>query len=102
MKKKRIPEYNVVMHAQLGPDKYAVLVSVGQSYAVCCTQPKREIATSPNYAAGGNGMISAPLTLAGMRDLLQWTDRQTAVDRYAALLGKKAGLNTVLVGQRDS
>lgn len=95
MKKKSCPEYSVVMHAQLGPDKHAVMVSLDKRYAVCCTHPKRAIATAPNYAAKGNGMISAPLSLEGMGDLLQWTDRKTALDRYNALLGNRPGLRLV-------
>lgn len=83
------------MHEQLGPDKHAVMVSVGNQYAVCYTHPKRSYATSPNFAAAGHGMISAPLTLAGMSDLLQWTDRKTALDRYNGLIGVRGGLRLV-------
>lgn len=99
MKKKTSPpEYDVVMHAQLGPDRHAVMLSVGDRYAVCCTHPRRAIATSANYAAGGNGLISAPLTLAGVADLLQWTDRKTALDRYQVLVGRRGGLRLVASG----
>lgn len=87
-----LPEYTFVMHQQLGPDEHAVLLGKDGAYSVCKMQPKRLIAMSPNYQADGYGLLSGPLTRAGLADLLQWTNRDTASDRYRLLAGLPANV----------
>ena len=87
-----VPDYDIVMHHQISADEFAVVVArrveaKSIEYAACRTQPKRQIALTPNYEANGYGLLTSPLTAAGLGDLLQWTDRKTAISRFAALSG---------------
>ncbi|WP_126447944.1 hypothetical protein [Sulfuricystis multivorans] len=84
---KNFPEYDFVIYHELGYDEYAVMLEKNGAYSVCRMQPKRLIAMSPNYQANGYGLLSGPLTRAGLADLLQWTDRDTASERYRLLAG---------------
>lgn len=87
-----LPDYDVVMHHQTGRDEHAVLLARGGVYAVCKTQPQRRIATTPNYQANGYGLLSGPLTAAGLGDLLQWTDRDAAIERFGKLANLPSGV----------
>lgn len=80
-----IPDYDIVMHHQTGRDEHAVLLAKDGAYAACKTQPQRRIAMTPNYQANGYGLLSGPLTSAGLGDLLQWTDRSSAIERFRKL-----------------
>ena len=79
------PEYDVVMHHRLAQDEFAIVVARDGAYAVCKTQPRRQIALMPNYEANGYGLLTSPLTSAGLGDLLQWTNRETAIERFCKL-----------------
>lgn len=79
------PEYDFLMHHELAQDEHVTLLGKGEEYAVCTIQPRRMIAMSPNYLANGNGLLTGPLTRAGLTDLLQWTDRATATQRFRDL-----------------
>ena len=80
-----LPEYEFVMHHQTGPDEHAVLLRTDGSYSVCRMQPRRLIAMSPNFVAGGNGILSGPLNRYGLSDLLQWTNYEEATHRFRVL-----------------
>lgn len=96
-----IPDYVVVMHRELGCDEHAILLAKGGVYSVCKTQPTRLLAMSPNYVAQGHGLLTSPLTSAGLADLLQWADRDTAISRFRALAGLPA-TNITLVPDKNA
>lgn len=58
-------------------------------FAVCTVDPSREIAAAPNYHASSTqqARLYAMLSKRGLSSLLDWTDRPTAVRRYADLVG---------------
>lgn len=70
------------MHHKIGADEHAVLLKKGLAYSVCRMQPRRMIAMSPNFTAGGNGILSGPLNRNGLQDLLQWTAYEDAASRF--------------------
>ena len=59
-------------------------------FAVCSVDPAREIAAAPNYQASSTheARLYAMLSKRGLSSLLDWTDRPTAVRRYADLVGE--------------
>lgn len=59
-------------------------------FAVCSVDPSREIAAAPNYHASTTqqARLYAMLSKRGLSSLLDWTDRPTAVRRYADLVGE--------------
>ncbi len=95
-----LPEYAFIMHQQIGPDEHAVLLGREKTYAAVTMQPKRLVAMSPNYQADGHGLLSGPLTKDGLEDLLQWTDRETAVVRFYTLAGLPGQSLTLLPDKR--
>lgn len=80
-----LPDFDFVMHHQLGPDEHAVLLRKDGAYSVCKMQPRRMIVMSPNYVAAGNGLLTAPLTKHGLTDLLQWADYEEAAERFKVM-----------------
>jgi hypothetical protein len=57
-------------------------------FAVCSIDPSRDILTAPNYRATTEqkARLYAMLSKQGLSSLLDWTDRPTAVRRYADLV----------------
>mgnify|MGYP004702744971 CR=1 FL=1 len=96
------PEYDLVMIYQLGPDEHAVLLSREGAYSVCKMRPRRMIAMSPNYAAGGYGLLVAPLTSSGLSDLLQWDSYATATARFREMTELPANVVSFLPAKRTS
>ena len=84
-----LPEYDFVMHHQLGPDD-----------SVCKMQPRRLIAMSPNYLADGHGILSGPLNRNGLQDLLQWTAYEVATERFRSLASLPANVVSFLPDRR--
>ncbi len=79
--------YDLVMHRRVADDEHVVMLCDRTSYAVCRVFPNRQISTSPNFhVSGGTGLLNAPLTPAGLRELLHWTDRKTALSRFSFML----------------
>src|SRR5574338_235538 len=95
-----LPEYEFVMHHQLGPDEHVVIVKKDGAYAVCKMQPRRSIAMSPNYQVGGYGLLTAPLTPPGLTELLQWADFNEATSRFRNLAGLPANVSSLLREKR--
>lgn len=81
-----VSPYDLVMHHQVTVDEYIVMVCDQTRYAVCRIFPSRKICTSPNFhISNDNGLLGAPLSAEGLRELLQWIDRKTAIDRFVKL-----------------
>lgn len=61
-------------------------------FAVCSVDPSREVVAAPNYRASSDlqARLYANLSKRGLSSLLDWTDRPTAVRRYADLVGEVA------------
>lgn len=95
-----LPEYDFVMHHQLGPDEHAVLLKKGDAFSVCKMQPRRLIAMSPNYVADGHGLLSGPLNRHGLQDLLQWTWYEDAAERFRELANLPANVVSLLPDRR--
>ena len=95
-----LPEYDFVMHHQLGPDEHAVLLSKDGTYSVCKMQPRRLIAMSPNYLADGHGILSGPLNRIGLQVLLQWTAYEAATERSRPLASLPANAASFLPDRR--
>ena len=81
------PEYEFVFHHQICVDEYAVILSRKGVYAVCRIRPRHQVAVAPNYLAKGVGVLAAPLTSAGLEDLLQWDSFEVAVSRFRQMTG---------------
>ena len=95
-----LPEYDFVMHHQIGPDEHAVLLRKDGAYSVCKMQPRRLIAMSPNYQADGHGLLSGPLNRHGLQDLLQWTRYEEASDRFRSLASLPPNVVSLLPDRR--
>lgn len=95
-----LPEYAFLMSHSTGPDNYAVMLSKNGAYSVCQMQPRRRIALSPNYQANGHGLLTAPLTSAGLADLLQWTDYGNASARFRTLANLPKNVITLVPERR--
>ncbi|MDK9702444.1 MAG: hypothetical protein OEL20_04840 [Sulfuritalea sp.] len=60
-------------------------------YAVCRVHPTLEVATAPRFdGEHERGTLSGAISSHGMKDLLDWTDRGTAVDRYRSMVSADA------------
>lgn len=59
-------------------------------FAVCSFDPARYMVVAPNYHASADlqARLYANPTKRGLSSLLDWTDRPTAVRRYADLVGE--------------
>lgn len=95
-----LPEYEFVMHHQLGSDEHAVLLRKDDAYSVCKMQPRRLIAMSPNYQAGGYGLLTAPLTRPGLNDLLQWGGYEEATVRFRKMANLPGNVISLLPDKR--
>lgn len=95
-----LPEYEFVMHHQLGSDEHAVLLRKDGAYSVCKMQPRRLIAMSPNYQAGGYGLLTAPLTRPGLNDLLQWASYDEATVRFRKMANLPINVISLLPDKR--
>jgi hypothetical protein len=80
-----LSDISLVMYHEVRRDEHVVLLSKDGAYSVCVMQPKRRIAQSPNYAAGGVGLLTGPLNDQGLGELLQWVDQKDAIGRFRAL-----------------
>ncbi len=94
------PEYTFLVSHSTGPDDYAVMLSKDGGYSVCQMQPRRRIALSPNYQANGHGLLTAPLSTAGLADLLQWTDYSNASARFRTLADLPKNVVTLVPERR--
>lgn len=95
-----LPEYAFLMFHSIGHDNYAVMLSKDGAYSVCQMQPRRRIALSPNYQANGYGLLTGPLSSAGLADLLQWTDYDCATARFRTMADLPANVVTLFPERR--
>ena len=91
---KHITGYQVVSHRQVEKKEYVVLLEKDGLFAVCRTQPDRDMALTTNYGSSTNGVLTAPLNPRGLNDLLFWSDKHTADRRFSELLTER-GLTPV-------
>lgn len=77
----------VVITHNCGDDEHIVLMTKSREYAVCRMDFNRMVASAPNYFRGfPNGILSASLSKDGLEELLDWTDRESAMRRYSKLV----------------
>lgn len=81
-----ITEFGIVKHRLLATNEHAVMLSWKNRYAVCKTQPERSLVITKNYDCPENSVLTAPLNMRGLQDLLSWVDLQTAVTRFNQLV----------------
>ena len=86
------PEYEFVFYHRLCADEYAVILSKNGSYAVCRMKPRHRVVIAPNYLSEGGGVLAAPLTSAGLEDLLQWDTFKVALSRFHQMFGLSEGV----------
>jgi hypothetical protein len=67
-------------------------------FAVCSFDPARSLVAAPNYRVSTalQARLYANLSKRGLSSLLDWTDRPTAVRRYADLVGEVAETERVV------
>lgn len=59
------------------------------SFAVCRVDPTREVVMAPNYRAEqSDGRLLGQLSKRGLKSVLDWTDRVTALNRYTSMVSK--------------
>ncbi len=95
----QVAPFDLVMHREVGDDEHVVMLCDRSAYAVCRVFPSRQISTSPNFhVQNGTGLLNAPLTPDGLRELLHWTDRKTALARFTLMLRElAAGVHPAIV-----
>ena len=81
-----IGAFGIEMHRLLASKEHAVMLSWQDFYAVCRTRPERSLVIATNYASTEGGILTGPLSIEGLRDLLSWVDRPTADLRFKRLL----------------
>lgn len=75
-----------VVKAVLQPDDHVVMLAHDGQYSVCRVHPARRLVTAPNYhVPSEEGLLSTTLSKAGLKHLLHWTDRETALSRFTRL-----------------
>lgn len=97
-----LPDFEFVQHLPMGADEHAALVKKDEVFAVCIIRLRSSIATAPNFAAEGKGVLSGPLTPKGLADILQWTDYETAAQRYRTLTNLPSSLVSLISDRRRS
>lgn len=81
--------YKVIFQQDVAVGTAMMLARSGR-YAVC--RRVHELVLSPNYADPRHeGTVSGHFSPHGLREVLHWTDQQTALTRYQAIVGQKAG-----------
>lgn len=83
---KSLSGYQLISHQLIEKKEYVVMLEKDGQFSVCRTQPDRGMAITPNYASPTNSVIIAPLSLKGLKDLLFWSDKPTAEQRFNELL----------------
>lgn len=83
-----VTEFRIVVHRLLASNEHAMLLCRGNLYAVCRTQPERSLAIAENYECPEQGILTAPLNLRGLLDLLSWVDKSTADKRFRELINR--------------
>ena len=87
-----VAPYDLVMRRLVAPDEHVVMLCKEGRYAVCRIYPVRNIATAPNFhVPSGHGLLNAPLSSEGLKELLHWTERAIALDRFVLLLHRVDG-----------
>lgn len=82
--------FDIVMAHTDAQNNVVTLLRLGDQaeYAVCRVHPSLEVATAPRFEGETeHGTLSAATTRHGMKDLLDWTDRATALARYESMVG---------------
>lgn len=65
------------------------------NYAVCVIHTVRGVATAPNYKAPGpNAKFYGTLSKDSLLSILDWTDREIAVQRYVDLIDRPQSSDT--------
>ena len=78
------------------------MLSRNNLYAVCRTQPEKGLAIATNYASIEGGVLTAPLNIKGLLDLLSWVDRTTAEMRFNQLVTALGRPAVRFVGHRGT
>lgn len=74
---------------ELGWSTMLLRMKNGGNYAVCVVHEARGVATAPNYAAQDpDAKFFGTLSKGSLLSILDWTDRETAVRRYAGLVSE--------------
>lgn len=85
----------IALRGRVDDDHIALLLCRHRDsrYAVCLVRPHARVAIAPNYALleQGDFTLCGPACPEGLNDILCWTDRITALDRYRALTDVSAG-----------
>lgn len=70
------------------PRLFRVLLCREQTYAACDVHLALDVVSVPSDWAGwpSSGCLSGALTRSGLYEVLQWTDRATALARYQGML----------------
>jgi hypothetical protein len=68
---------------------WCLLVSAGGRYACFAVAPTRNIAFAPDYAGNGRQLLVTAISQSGVTEILDWTNRATAVRRYTALMANE-------------
>lgn len=99
---RQFPEYSVLQESELSNGEIAVLLLRDGEYAVCSIYSGQAGVMAKNYGAGGGGVLSGPLTRGCLREVLQWTDRATAILRYRSLARLPENMALLLTRSRMS
>jgi hypothetical protein len=81
--------FDVVIAVEDADGNCVVLLRDGlsPSYAVCRIHSAFDVATAPRFSGpAATGTLSAAVTKHGLADLLDWTDRATALARYQSMV----------------
>lgn len=79
--------FGVVMSQSLDGRGFAVVLRQEASYAACVVRPASGLVIAPNHEEGMDGFVlCAPLSEPGLAEVLDWTERRAALQRYARLI----------------
>jgi len=76
-------------------DEYSVMLCASGQYAVCTVRPNVATAATPNYQEDPSFVLNGVLTHRGLSEVLDWTDRETALSRFGRLSGSEMRLPTL-------
>ena len=86
---KSIPGYQIVSQIPVERKEFIVLLEKDGLFSVCRVQANRVTAITANYESPDSGVLTAPLNTKGLDDLLFWSDRNTADQRFNELLRER-------------
>lgn len=79
--------FAIVMSQPILDRGFAVVLRSGTQYGACVIRPAAELVVAPNHDAGWEGYsLCASMSAPGFAAVVDWTDRLTALRRYARLI----------------